>query len=183
MIDFYNLTENEVRNLIERYPFLMPRNVWTGKIPDNYDYTYITGLEIPNGWNQLFLQMCEDIRQPLIDADYLNKFRFSQVKEKYNTLRCYHFGAPREVCDIINKYEHMAYYICTKCGKPATYETQGYLASFCEDCWKDRARHERVELIEFRDSYKIVRYENGTETTLEYSFKDEWDRYMKGPDK
>ena len=183
MIDFNNLTEKEVRALVERYPFLLPRNVFTGEVCDDYDYTYITGLEIPSGWNQVFLQMCEDIRQPLIDADYLNEFRFCQVKEKYNTLRCYHFGAPDVVCDIINKYEMMAYYICTKCGKPATYETQGYYESFCTDCWKDYARHRRVEPIHFKDYFEITTYSDGKLTDSEISFKDEWERYLKGLDK
>lgn len=26
------------QKLIERFPFLMPRNRWTGKVPEDYDY-------------------------------------------------------------------------------------------------------------------------------------------------
>lgn len=89
------MTQEDIKKLVERYPYLLPRNVWTDKLPEDYDYTYIKGLEIPNGWRKLFFQMCEDIRQPLIDANYLDKFRFTQIKEKYNSLRCYHCGAPR----------------------------------------------------------------------------------------
>ena len=28
------------KELIERYPFLLPRNRWTGEIPEDYDYDY-----------------------------------------------------------------------------------------------------------------------------------------------
>ena len=169
------------KKLIERYPFLLPRNLWTDEIPKNYDYSYIRGEnELPQGWWKLFLQMCEDIRQPLIDANCLDKFRFSQIKEKYNSMRCYNYGAPEEVRDIIRKYELMAYYVCTRCGKPAIYETQGYFASFCEDCLKVFKRQPKVELIEFKPYFKISGYKDGEDYEKIISFEDEWNRYLKG---
>ena len=33
-------TKEQNKKLIERYPFLMPRNRWTGKVPEDYDYSY-----------------------------------------------------------------------------------------------------------------------------------------------
>lgn len=170
--------ETKIKVLVERYPFLLPRNVFTDKIPEDYDYTYIKYLEIPKGWKKLFFQMCEDIRQPLIDANYLDKFRFSQIKEKYNTMRCYHFGAPEEVDEIINKYCMMASYVCTNCGKPAMYETDGYIASFCEECWKDLVRHNSVEPIDFKPYYKVTTYKDGKHYKKTISFEDEWNRYL-----
>lgn len=168
------------KKLIERYPFLLPRNVWTDEVSKDYDYSYIRGqYELPNGWWKLFLQMCEDIRQPLIDVNYLDKFRFSQIKEKYNTMRCYNFGAPEEVCNIIRKYEQIARYVCTKCGKPAVYETQGYYASFCEDCFKNYVRHQKVEPIKFKPYFKISGYKNGEHYEKIISFENEWNRYLK----
>ena len=73
------LTPEQQRNkeLVKRYPFLLPRNVFDDSIPEDYDYSYIWGIgDIPVGWEKLFLQMCEDIRQPLIDANFIEKFRF-----------------------------------------------------------------------------------------------------------
>ena len=174
------MTQEEIKKIVERYPYLLPRNVFTDEVPDDYDYTYIRGIgEIPHGWRKLFLQMCEDIRQPLIDADYLDKFRFSQIKEKHNRLECYNFGAPAEVQDIIDKYAVMASYVCTRCGKPATCETQGYFASFCDDCWKDIARHKHIEWIEFKPYYKVTGFANGARYEKTISFEDEWNRYVK----
>lgn len=178
------LTKEDRKFLIETYPYLQPRNVWTDKIPDDYDYEYIRGEgELPKGWFPLFLQMCQDISYPLAEVGYLDKFRFSQIKEKYNTMRCYNFGAPEEVRNIITKYEVMSRYICTKCGRPAAYETQGwYIESFCEDCWKDVARYEEVERLErLEPKFEYTRsiYSNGVETKEKVLFKEEWDRYLK----
>ena len=126
-----NIEEN--KRLVERYPYLQPRNVWTDKIPDDYDYSWTRADDIEDGWRELFLQMCEEIREPLIEADYLDKFRFTQIKEKYGTMRAYTFGAPRTVFDIINKYEEMSARICIKCGKPATKISRGWISPWCDE--------------------------------------------------
>ena len=173
------MTQEEIKKLIERHPYLLPRNVWTDKVPEDYDYTYIRGEhEIPDGWSKLFLQMCEDIRQPLIDANYIDKFRFTQIKEKYNRMECYNFGAPEVVHDIIHKYSVISSYVCTRCGKPATYETQGWIASFCDDCLKDMDIYERIERLEFKPYYKVSGFKNGESYEKTISFEDEWNRYL-----
>ena len=171
--------QEEIKALIERYPFLLPRNVFTDEVSEDYDYTYIFGLEIPKGWYKLFFQLCEDIRQPLIDANYLDKFRLLQVKEKYNRLEVYNTGAPEVVQDIIDKYSKMASYICTVCGKPATYETSGYIASFCTDCKTDFVHYENGGWIKFKPWFKVTVWQNGEEYEKTISFEDEWDRYLK----
>lgn len=172
------MTQEEIKKLIERYPYLIPRNIFTDKIPDDYDFTYIKHLEIPRGWNKLFLQMCEDIRQPLIDAEYLEIFRFSQIKEKFNRLVCYNFGAPEEVHRIIDKYSKIAQYVCVKCGKPASVETQGYIASYCKDCMNDLPISEKTLAITFKLYYKVVRLGGGAKQELLVSIEDEWNRYL-----
>ena len=168
--------------LVERYPFLLPRNVWTDKVPEDYDYSYIRGIhEIPEGWKKLFFQMCEDIRQPLIDANYLDQFRFTQIKEKYNTLRLYHYGAPTEVNEILHRYTIMASYVCTCCGRPADVETNNYVVSYCNDCWNKISEQycDTIKPIEFVPHYTIIGYEKGEKRTKTVSFKDEWNRYLE----
>ena len=144
---------------------------------EDYDYSYTLAECVPQGWTKLFLQMCEDIRQPLIDADYLDKFRFSQVKEKYGSLCCYNFGCPKTVERILTKYEHISRYVCNVCGRPATYETSGYILPWCTDCWKDRARHEKGEFIEWNPTLTIERFtkESGMQEEV-IDCSDEWYR-------
>lgn len=170
--------QKEIYNICMKYPFLIPRDI-DGSRDEEFNYEYLC-LEIPVGWRKLFLQMCDDIKPLLEKEGVMDDFYFIQVKEKYNFLRCYSNGAAsQEVEDIIAKYEHMAYYICCECGKPATYETRGYLASYCEDCWKDLVRHKEVEKIEFKPYYRVTGFAKGEHYNKTISFEDEWNRYLK----
>mgnify|MGYP001260663766 CR=1 FL=1 len=81
------------QKLIERFPFLMPRNRWAGEVPEDYDYSYTELDSMPDGWRKAFgEQMCEDVREELVRAEYLDQYRISQIKEKYGTLCWYDFG-------------------------------------------------------------------------------------------
>ena len=160
------------KRIVAKYPFLRMRADCNCSYKDTK--WPMMALEIPDGWLKLFFQMCDDIK-PLAPDD----FYFLQVKEKFNQLVCYCSTSVKEIEDILNKYKMMAYYICTKCGKPAAYETQGYFASYCEDCWKGFTRHERVERIEFSPEFVVKTWtKEGTyEKTM--SFEDEWNRYVR----
>ena len=48
-------SKEQNKKLCERYPFLLPRNVFSDKLEKDYDYSYIKGIgEIPEGWSKLF---------------------------------------------------------------------------------------------------------------------------------
>lgn len=172
-------TKTVAKALIESYPFLQPRNVFTDKIPNDYDYTYIKGIgEIPKGWNQLFLQMCEDLRKQLIKDGNLEQFRFTQIKEKYNRLVCYHNGCSDAASRILLKYERLSKYVCTICGEPAEWETHGYIASFCDQHWKKFGRHEHTEKIVFKPYFRLIRYDNGEKRYIRIPILREWKKYL-----
>lgn len=151
--------------LIEDMPYLQPRNVWTDEIPKDYDYEYIRGeYELPEGWQNLFLDMCKDIKEPLEKANYLNKFRFTQIKEKYGSLRAYNNGCPEEVHDILLKYERLSRFTCNKCGRLATKESIGYILPYCKHCAKIASKDKYPETfnkIRFNPIIKISGYKNG----------------------
>ena len=48
----------EEKEIVEKYPFLRARNI-DGTI-DTSSHFPMMGLEIPNGWYQLFFQMCDE---------------------------------------------------------------------------------------------------------------------------
>ena len=82
-------TENKKRNkaLVERYPFLLPRHEWSQEPLEDYDYEFTNLDDIPKGWKKSFgIQMCEELRDILIEGNYLDKYQVVQVKEKYG---CY----------------------------------------------------------------------------------------------
>ena len=123
------------KELIKKYPFLLPRNVWTDKVLEDYDYSYTRLDEIPDGWRIAFgEQLCEELKDALLQAGYLDKFRFTQIKEKYGTLRLYNNGCNKEAWDVINKYEALSARTCIVCGKPATKISQGWICPYCDKC-------------------------------------------------
>ena len=62
-----HLTKNErikkkkdiIRNkkLIKKYPWLIPRNRWTDKIPNDYDYSWTELDSMEDGWRKAFGEM------------------------------------------------------------------------------------------------------------------------------
>lgn len=48
----------ENKALISEFPFLLPRNRWTGNIPDDYDYSYTELDDLPDGWRIAFGCRC-----------------------------------------------------------------------------------------------------------------------------
>lgn len=75
------------KKLVKKYPFLLPRNVWTGKVPKDYDYTYTEYGCLSKGWKAGFGEFwLEDLREALIKTNFMDKFMFMELKEKYG---CY----------------------------------------------------------------------------------------------
>lgn len=75
------------RKLVEKYPWLIPRNDWTGKIIDGYDYTWTELDGWPKGWVKAFGRVfADELGAALDEAGLTNSYRVFQVKEKYG---CY----------------------------------------------------------------------------------------------
>lgn len=132
--------------MIEKYPFLLPRNRWTGLVSDNYDYSYTELDAMPEGWRKAFgLQMCDELKHAL--GDYVCEYRISQIKEKWGRLCWYDFGGTQETFDIITKFSLLSEKTCIMCGKPAKYRTIGWVSPYCENCIGDE---EYVEITKKR---------------------------------
>lgn len=160
----------ENRKLCERFPFLIPWNRWSGNlitecqngkrgywpgnpeaIPD-YDWSYTELDSMPTGWRKAFgLQMCEEIRDALIEDGDLDRWRIVQLKEKYGSMRLYDNGhkVGSRIPDIIGKYEGMSSQTCIICGKPATKVTMGWISPFCDHCCPDERS---VSIKEYYDT-------------------------------
>jgi hypothetical protein len=168
----------EEKQIVAKYPFLRLRDI-DGTVDTESKFPLMS-LEIPVGWDKLFFQMCDDIKPLLEKEGVMDDFYFIQVKEKYNELVCYSNGiASSEVEQILQKYRYLARFICTECGKPAMCETTGYLASYCEGCWKDLVRHRVVNRLEFISKYEVVGFKDGKSYSRTVDVEDEWNRYLK----
>lgn len=129
-----------VKELVEKYPFLLPRNVWTDKLDDNYDYSYCWFKDdIPEGWWKFFgLAYLDDLKEVLEKHDFLDKFRFSQVKEKFGGLRAYNNGAPEEWFSHEHAWEYISEHTCVNCGKfPAKMRDDGWMYPLCDECLRE----------------------------------------------
>lgn len=114
-----------------KYPFYKIYNVWTGKFC-GYASTWFDF--IPTGWRKAFgKQLSIDLREQLKKDEQLKKFRFTDIKEKYGTLRLYCCSATEEVYNILDFYEDLSSDYCVICGKPTKYLLPANLF-LCEDC-------------------------------------------------
>jgi hypothetical protein len=132
------------RKLIEKYPFLLPRNVWTDKVTDNYHYDYTLADDLSDGWRKAFgTQLFDELKKALIETNYMDKFRFEDIKQKFGMLRIYVNPSPQEVLNVLEKYELLSEHYCEKCGRPAQLTSDGYwLQTICEKCWNREMKYQ-----------------------------------------
>lgn len=136
----YAVSEETIKHnkeLVKKYPFLLPRNRFSDKVIEDYDYTYTELDEMPEGWKIAFGEpMCKEIAEDLIKYNYLDEYRIAQIKEKFGSLRWYDNGVPEgsHVYDIIKKYEYISEKTCIRCGNKATKQSLGWISPWCNDC-------------------------------------------------
>lgn len=148
------------KQLCNKYPFLTWYGdpLYTGYTEDHLpDYEYTWEDEVPDGWRAAFCpQMWEELKVILEKADYVNEFRFCQIKEKFGTLRLYYNDVPtsifKEVSDWAMKYDQLSETVCIKCGKPAQYMTLGWLTFVCKDC-KSSCHDRAIPTIDLQEYY------------------------------
>ena len=130
----------ENKKLIEEFPFLLPKNRFTGNLISGYDYEFTELDSMPSGWRKAFgLQMCREIKDCLIRNNFpLGQYQITDIKQKYGSLRWYDNGHPEEMDKIIDKYEDLSMCYCIDCGEPARYVTEGYISFLCENCISKR---------------------------------------------
>ena len=92
------------KELVKKYPFLSwyGNPLFRGYSEDAVSYQHTWEDELPEGWRKAFCpQMWDELKAILEKANYVDKFRFAQIKEKYGTLRLYHNGIPESIYDEI----------------------------------------------------------------------------------
>lgn len=141
MINVDEMIKEYNKELVEEYPFLLPRNVWTDELDKDYDYSYTLLDCVPDGWVDLFLQMCEDLKKQLIEDNFLENFRFTQIKEKWGKLQLYNLGCSKKANRILDNYTYISQFVCYRCGKPAKlYDILHYTLPYCKDCLREQKK-------------------------------------------
>ena len=79
--------------LLSLYGWLTPRNDWTGKVVEDYDYSYTLMDDFPIGWRKAFgWEMINEINE-VVEQYHLDDFYPTQIKEKFGGLRKQYFLA------------------------------------------------------------------------------------------
>jgi hypothetical protein len=104
------------------------------------------GCECSDGWYQIIYQACYAIdsykkhtASSPYDQDHKDNvalFRWSQIKEKFGTLRLYHYGGDAFISGVIDMAEQMSSVTCEVCGAPGKATSGGWIRTLCDACNK-----------------------------------------------
>ena len=139
------MTKKQNKALCEKYPFLIPSNVWTGtrstdsvkthEKESQFDWEYTWLDDMPDGWRVAFgEQLCAELKAALEEAGIVEQYRIVQIKEKYGSLRWYDRGNTEKGYQVIAKYQEQSERTCICCGKPATVITLDWISPYCDVC-------------------------------------------------
>ncbi len=169
------------KELFEKYPYAFSHYAQTGEVccEDGTNEPYSLDEDIPKGWSKLFWMCMEEIKEPLEKAGLTNKFYFLQVKEKYGELCLYNNGATDEVLDIISKYEFLSQFVCDRCGKPADYQTRGWIENICKRCYKAQLKEEPRYPITLDLKPVKLRCIDDKFVEIKQDFTDTWEKYLE----
>lgn len=83
------------------------------------------GCEHSNGWYGIIRSMCSVISAHMKNSDAPIDFKFSQVKEKFGTLRVYTVGSDDFIDGVVDMAEQMSSVTCEVTGFPGQMCSQG----------------------------------------------------------
>jgi len=179
-------TVEENKALLEKYPILRQRNVYTGEPIDNNDeYTYLDAM--PKGWAKAFgIPMFEDIQNEVNTwpKEEQERFFFTDIKEKYGELRVYTSHMTDNMFNILEAYCAISRNVCIICGKlDVPMVNRGWISPYCRDCatkadidsmeeYDDAVKDERKTIV---TSLKFSTVKDGKE----YPFELDISEYVK----
>ena len=94
------------------------------------------GCEHSDGWFPIVRGLCRAISHHLKGRDAPTEFKFTQVKEKFGTLRVYSEGSDDFICGAIRMAEEMSAVTCEVTGKPGQMCRKGF---WCRTLSRDQA--------------------------------------------
>ncbi len=119
--------------LVEKFPALF--------VESTYPLTeslMAFGCECGDGWYGIIESACESIAAHC-ESNEKRDFAFTQIKEKFGTLRMYSTGGDEFISGVLSAAEEKSYETCERCGNPGSRNTEGYwITTLCEGCRHDR---------------------------------------------
>lgn len=140
----------ENKKLLEKYPFLERKNIFSGEGYDGEAKYYSTSYDYWNGsgWEKIWKKFIDKLGvlwSKLPDDDFKNKFQIWDTKEKYGTLRVSLPGGTEEMHDLVSALSSTSLFTCYCCGKQPRdsrgnrliWLSKGWIAPYCKTCAKE----------------------------------------------
>ena len=188
------MSDEEMRILLEKYPFLEYRNVFSGEL------TYETEEERlkhnwwtvwnNHGWEKIWKKYLSVLFEEYdkMSDEAKKGFMIMDTKEKYGTLRVSTSYGTDKMLEAENILFMMSEWTCSRCGKmPRTsngnriiWETRGYICPYCKNCVKKEMKGKDETLRQVNRYVKDLRIENDgfilkhhdKNGTFKYIYKD-----------
>ena len=90
------------------------------------------GISTGDGWFNLIDNLCDTIQQ-YVDVNQKEQVVFTQVKEKFGSLRIYTEGHNELIEGMIWFAEHLSHTVCDVCGKEGKLNKSGWLSCRCDE--------------------------------------------------
>ena len=125
--------------LIEKYPELL-EHAWPS---------------VNDGWLPLLDTLCgmiehyvkcqekggvvivSDYEEPPEEGKWMNRFFFSQIKEKFAKGRFYYYGGDDYIRGLVDMAEAITGHTCENCGNPGEEQPTGWFKTLCDPCFND----------------------------------------------
>lgn len=182
----------EIKEMLERYPFLQYRNIFTNEPTykteeENIKHNYYTEWD-GYGWEKLWKKYLEKLFY-LYDnkwsEEVKKRFRFTEIKEKYGTLRIYTSLTDTEE-SLEMKAEMLSAWTCERCGKEPRdsrgrrliWRSSGWIGNYCKECFKKEFGNDKEYLNNCRhvkkSLFSVRHFESGKQSIILYKEKDGW---------
>ena len=118
------MKEELEKQLTDKYPTL-----FRGKDMPVTENLMSFGCECGDGWFELINQACR-----LISHHAEPGFLWTQIKEKFGTLRLYYTGGDGYTDGVVDMAEAMSSVTCELCGASGKIRGGGWITTRCDDC-------------------------------------------------
>jgi hypothetical protein len=134
------LKETEER-LFKQYEHLFEKEEVRGDMMKSCMYW---GFDVGEGWVKIIEGLLKEIDEEAKRIGAGEEFYFTQIKEKFGSLRAYTSLTSNDIQKIIGKYERLSAKTCEVCGEPGEIkEIYGWYTCFCD-------KHAREKIAKVR---------------------------------
>jgi len=117
-------------------------NDWKKELETEYTdlFRYCRGgISVGDGWRHIIKGLCvmmtEDshVVRSSADEEISDTVSFTQIKEKFGTLRIYTLNASEAQHSFVSFAEEMSRHVCEECGKPGKIRSGGWIRTLCDE--------------------------------------------------